>query len=168
MMNIHFDGLEYLTTFELQNEDYRYYLLGLWRDAGGFYLATGSGCSCYTPWESTTRGDLTGPLTLDQLVDEATSLWSEAGRRVDLTPFLLTALKSFQATLGTRWIITERDQLDDIPGSLVILDADGVQWLLEEGCDNVVRIDPTTGELITQDEWDLKYPLEILNRKDIP
>lgn len=58
----------------LSEPDYSFDLLGIWEEDGGFFIATDSGCSCPSPWESHTKDDLTGPLTLDQLAEEATSL----------------------------------------------------------------------------------------------
>jgi hypothetical protein len=75
-----FDGLTRLDTLELDNEAYQFYELGLWREdeGAGYFLATDSGCSCPTPWESLERDDLTGPLTREQAEEEARSLIESA------------------------------------------------------------------------------------------
>lgn len=75
-----YEGLEKIAEIHLEEPDYSFYLLGVWKDEnGGYYLATDSGCSCPTPWESHSKEDLTGPLTASQAVTEATSLWRLAG-----------------------------------------------------------------------------------------
>lgn len=42
----------------------------------GYYIGTDSGCSCFSPWENYSPGldDLTGPLTIDEMKEEVTSL----------------------------------------------------------------------------------------------
>jgi len=83
-----FDGLTRLDTIELDNEAYSFNLLGLWKGEDGYYLATDSGCSCPTPWESTTREELTGPLTANDATEEATSLIEGArGRKYTGGPY---------------------------------------------------------------------------------
>lgn len=58
----------------LEDEPWQFYYLGVWERNEGFYLSTDSGCSCPTPWESHTEDDLTGPLTWEQVKEEARSL----------------------------------------------------------------------------------------------
>lgn len=59
---------------ELDNEDWSFNIVGLWKDEKGYYLGTDSGCSCPIPWESHTADDLTGPLTAEQAREETASL----------------------------------------------------------------------------------------------
>lgn len=73
-----FEGLERLDELELSNEDYQFYLVGLWKGEEGFFLGTDSGCSCPTPWEDYERSDLTGPLTAEQAREEVESLIRDA------------------------------------------------------------------------------------------
>lgn len=61
----------------LRDEPWQYSYLGVWERPDGFYLSTDSGCSCPTPWESHTEDDLTGPLTWEQVKEEARSLATE-------------------------------------------------------------------------------------------
>lgn len=71
---------EFVDSIELDCESWQFYELGVWRDESGFYLSTDSGCSCPTPWESHNDDSLTGPLTFEQVAEEAKSLWGD-GRR---------------------------------------------------------------------------------------
>lgn len=153
---------EFIAETELRDDPYRFDLLGLWRGEDGFYLGTDSGCSCPTPWESHTADDLTGPLTLDQVVEESTSLWNVAGRKTDLDPFLLSALKSFQSELDLTWTVDCAGTLDEMEGTLTIKDADGVEWDRTRPYDVFVRIDTDTYEDVEIDAWDLKYPVTII------
>lgn len=76
-----FKGLTYVGSLDLEDEPWQFYIVGVWKDAeGGYYLATDSGCSCPSPWEYTTKEDLTGPLTRDQAVEEIESLAKDAPR----------------------------------------------------------------------------------------
>lgn len=72
------DKFEMIVEVELSEPDYSFDLLGIWKTEDGYYLSTDSGCSCPSPWESHTDDDLTGPLTAEQAIEEATSLWSSA------------------------------------------------------------------------------------------
>lgn len=160
----HIKDREFITEMDLQEPDYSFDLLGLWRDAEGFYLGTDSGCSCPTPWESHTAEDLTGPLTLDQVVEEATSLWSNAGRHTDLMPFLVEAIKSFQTTIDMTWTIEEPYELSKIAGVVKIKDANGVEWSnreTESWSDDFATIDG-----VTENAWALAYPVEILAQEN--
>lgn len=47
---------------------------GGYAEEEGFYLTTDAGCSCPTPFESHTIEDVTGPLTAEQAIQEATDL----------------------------------------------------------------------------------------------
>lgn len=72
-------GLELVAMVELAEPDYSFDLMGIWKGAEGYYLATDSGCSCPSPFENYNDiGDLTGPLTAEQAEEEATTLWSES------------------------------------------------------------------------------------------
>lgn len=64
----------------LSEPDYSFDILGIWKAEDGYYLSTDSGCSCPMPWESHCDEDLTGPLTAAQAIEEATSLWTLAGK----------------------------------------------------------------------------------------
>lgn len=70
------DKFEMIVVVELSEPNYDYDELGIWKAEDGYYLSTDSGCSCYSPWENHTDDDLTGPLTAEQAIEEATSLWS--------------------------------------------------------------------------------------------
>jgi hypothetical protein len=62
---------------QLDEPDWDFYELGVWRQPEGFYMSTDSGCSCPTPFENHSTSnpeDFTGPLTLDQVAEEARSL----------------------------------------------------------------------------------------------
>jgi hypothetical protein len=68
-------GLVKVDEAYLSEPDYSFDILAVWADADGFYLGTDSGCSCPSPFEDYQgRGDMTGPLTVDQAIEEATSL----------------------------------------------------------------------------------------------
>lgn len=60
---------------ELILEQYEFYTLGVWEREEGYYIATDSGCSCPMPWEYySSLDDTTGPLTFEQMAEEAMSL----------------------------------------------------------------------------------------------
>ena len=68
-------GLELIADVELSEPAYSFDTLAVWKDAGGLYLGTDSGCSCPSPFESYGgRGDMTGPLTVDQALEECSSI----------------------------------------------------------------------------------------------
>ena len=72
---------------DLGDEPYEFYILGVWQEDEGYYLATDSGCSCPAYWESTEVSDLAGPLTSEQVKEEAESLaevayWDGAKKNV--------------------------------------------------------------------------------------
>jgi hypothetical protein len=75
-------GLIGVAEAELSEPDYSFDIVGVWKDAnGGLYLSTDSGCSCPSPWESHgTSDEFTGPLTKPQAIEEATALWTNAGK----------------------------------------------------------------------------------------
>lgn len=58
----------------LDNEQWEFYILGVWKREDGLYMATDSGCSCPDYWENMTESDLTGPLTFEQVAEESRSL----------------------------------------------------------------------------------------------
>lgn len=155
----HIKNREFLTEIDLQEPDYSFDVLGLWRDENGFYLGTDSGCSCPSPWESHTEEDLTGPLTLDQTIEEAVSLWRNAGKYGDMDHFIETATKSFMSDVDTRWIVTEPYDLltSKLPTGAFLTDADGVEWI-HAGYNEYVRKD---GVGDTVDGYDLIFPLEV-------
>ena len=84
MKNVYYNpddfGLSVLGSVELEEGDYSFYTLCVWKGVDGFYLATDSGCSCPSPFENYDGiGDLTGPLSAADAIEEATSLWQHAG-----------------------------------------------------------------------------------------
>lgn len=89
-----FEGLTFVDSLDLEDEPYQFYIVGVWKDESGqYYLATDSGCSCPTPWEYTTRDELTGPLTREQAAEELTSLTLDAPRYTrDELPSLIASL----------------------------------------------------------------------------
>lgn len=69
------NGFEYVDSIDLDNEPYQFYVLAVWVREDGYYMATDSGCSCPTPFESHADWDrFTGPLTAEQVREEAQSL----------------------------------------------------------------------------------------------
>lgn len=70
-----FEGLTKVADIDLDAPEYSFYVLGIWRGDDGYYIGTDSGYSCPTPWESYRKEDLTGPLTAEQVREEASSLW---------------------------------------------------------------------------------------------
>lgn len=83
---------------DLSEPNYSFDLLGIWQEPDGFFIATDSGCSCPSPWESHTEGDLTGPLTMAQLTEEATSLVEDSYMPGYGTEELLTVLDTLRQT----------------------------------------------------------------------
>lgn len=80
MSAFEYDDLTEVGEADLSEPNYSFDLIGAWKDPdGGIYLSTDSGCSCPTPWEDHRQiEDFTGPLTVEQAVEEAESLWSGA------------------------------------------------------------------------------------------
>lgn len=68
-------GLVKVAEVELDEPCYSFDTVAVWADAHGMYLATDSGCSCPTPFENYNgKQDMTGPLTIDQTLEEASAL----------------------------------------------------------------------------------------------
>jgi hypothetical protein len=68
-------GLTLVAEHELSEPNYSYDTLAVFKDDEGFYLATDSGCSCPVPFENYEgKGDLTGPLTAEQAVEESRTI----------------------------------------------------------------------------------------------
>lgn len=68
-------GLRSVAEFELSEPSYSFDTLAVWKGDKGLYLATDSGCSCPSPFENYNGiEDLTGPLTVDQAVEESKSI----------------------------------------------------------------------------------------------
>ena len=68
-------GLVKVAEHELSEPFYSFDTLACWRGAEGLYIATDSGCSCPIPFENYGSIDeLTGPLTLEQALEESSSL----------------------------------------------------------------------------------------------
>jgi len=69
-------GLVSVCQVELQEPNYSFDILEVLKGELGYYMATDSGCSCPSPFESYGgMEDLTGPLTAEQVHEEAKSLW---------------------------------------------------------------------------------------------
>jgi hypothetical protein len=73
-------GMVVLDTVYLSEPDYSFDMLAIWKnESGQYFLGTDSGCSCPSPFENFYGiDDLTGPLTAEQAIEEATSLWSNS------------------------------------------------------------------------------------------
>lgn len=68
-------GLVKVAEVDLSEPFYSFDLLVVWADADGLYLGTDSGCSCPSPFENYNgKQDMTGPLTVDQALEEASSI----------------------------------------------------------------------------------------------
>lgn len=69
-------GLEYVCEVELSEPDWSFDTLRVLKGKDGYYMGTDSGCSCPSPFENY-HGieDLTGPLTAEQVHEEAKALW---------------------------------------------------------------------------------------------
>lgn len=68
-------GLVKVAEVDLSEPCYSFDLLAVWADSDGLYLATDSGCSCPTPFEDYSgKEDMTGPLTVEQTLEEASSI----------------------------------------------------------------------------------------------
>lgn len=73
-------GFEFVGGIDLEFRDWEFYIAAVLKNDKGYYLATDSGCSCPTPWESYTVDALTGPLTAEQCREELTSLHIEESK----------------------------------------------------------------------------------------
>lgn len=70
-------GLTRIGEADLREPDYSFDLIAAWKGDEGFYLGTDSGCSCPSPFENYHgKDDLTGPLTAEQAVEEARSIYA--------------------------------------------------------------------------------------------
>ena len=65
---------ELVGIWSLAYPDWAFYDLAIIKAPDGAYISTDSGCSCPAPFESHQREDFTGPLTVDQVIEEFTSL----------------------------------------------------------------------------------------------
>ena len=91
-------GLTKIAEHELSEPCYSFDTLAAWRGPEGVYLGTDSGCSCPTPFENYGElSDLTGPLSTDQALEEASSL--KGTSTYDLEGFngFLAAIRSSQS-----------------------------------------------------------------------
>lgn len=69
-------GLEYVCEVALSEPDYSFDVLRVLKGEKGYYIGTDSGCSCPSPFENYAgMDDLTGPLTAEQVHEEAKALW---------------------------------------------------------------------------------------------
>ena len=100
-MNV--SDLKMIGAAELCGEAYEFDLVGAWIDpTGGIWLGTDSGCSCPIPWENHLEMDsFTGPLTVEQAQEEATSLWDCSYRRYNADGFKRFLKKIEDATYET-------------------------------------------------------------------
>ena len=100
-MNV--SDLKMISEAELGGEPWQFDLVGAWIDPnGGIWLGTDSGCSCPIPWETYLEMDaFTGPLTVEQAQEEATSLWDCSYRRYDEAGFKSFLKKIENATYET-------------------------------------------------------------------
>lgn len=158
---MHILGFESIAGLELDDEPYSYNLIGLWRNAEGFFLGTDSGCSCPTPWESHTASDLTGPLTLDQVAEETVNLWNAAGRKVDeemVQKFLNAAVGSFLRVTVTDWVVQDHWDLPDCCHRFAteVRDAHGIKWTR-----TAYDVDFVAGDN-AKDGSELDYPVTVL------
>lgn len=70
-------GLTVIATVELDEPNYSFYQLAVWKGPEGYYIATDQGCSCPSPFEDYNGvDDLTGPLTAADARCEMLDLWS--------------------------------------------------------------------------------------------
>ena len=151
-------GKQNISEVCLREPNYSFDLLAVWRDETGFFLGTDSGCSCPTPWESHTAEDLTGPLTLDQAVEESASLWTNAGKydEAGFKDYLHALTDSFLTTLDTRLIVEYHDYRV-MDKALKVKDADGVEWTRNSEVEDFTS---ATGAECS--EYSLNYPVEVL------
>jgi hypothetical protein len=73
------------TWYDLEYEPYQFYYFAVAQGEDGLYISTDSGCSCPMPFESHTNDDFTGPLTLEQVIEEYTSLANVDGQYAPIT-----------------------------------------------------------------------------------
>ena len=87
-------GFEVLQEIEEGGLSYEFHILALWRETatGALFFGTDSGCSCPSPWESTSESDLT-PITRET--------FDEFER----------AVNDFPADLGERRALIEKARL---------------------------------------------------------
>jgi hypothetical protein len=70
-------GLEYVCEVYLEEPNWDFYILRVLKNEQGYWMGTDSGCSCPSPFENYNgMEDLTGPLTAEQVREEAKSLWN--------------------------------------------------------------------------------------------
>lgn len=150
-------GVEPIYELELSEPNYSYDLLGVWRDETGFYLGTDSGCSCPMPWENHTKDDLTGPLTLEQAIEESVNLW-RPNKYVPIEPLLHALVESYLNDVDASFPLVENQF--DIPNrdNLTVVDAEGVEWTRPNDYNDFVLVD---GDGVTRSEFDMKYPLTV-------
>ena len=100
-MNV--SDLKMIDEVELSGEPWQFDLVGAWIDpTGTIWLGTDSGCSCPIPWENHLEIDsFTGPLTVEQAQEEATSLWECSHKRYDEDGFKIFLKTIENATYET-------------------------------------------------------------------
>lgn len=101
-MNV--SDLKMIDAVELSGESWGFDLVGAWIDpTGGILLGTDSGGSCPIPWENHLEIDsFTGPLTVEQAQEEATSLWECSYERYDEDGFKIFLKTIEDATCETK------------------------------------------------------------------
>lgn len=73
VMTWYFDGYDDVAYIDVA-ESYEYDVIKVVKNDEGYFIATDSGCSCYSPFESYLPSDMTGPLTREQAKEEFESL----------------------------------------------------------------------------------------------
>lgn len=88
-------GLTKIGEVDLTEPFYSFDILAAWKDENGIYLGTDSGCSCPVPFENYRgKDDMTGPLTVEQALEEASSLKGESTYELDEFNDFLAAIRS--------------------------------------------------------------------------
>jgi len=91
-------GLTKVAEHDLTEPNYSFDMIVAWRDERGVYLGTDSGCSCPAPFENYgSRDDLTGPLTTDQALEEASNLKGSSTYDLDGWNEFIQAIRASQA-----------------------------------------------------------------------
>lgn len=95
MSTLTMNDLTKIGSAELDWEPWQFHEVAAWKGPDGIYIATDSGCSCPTPFDWLKSPDqLTGPLTVEQAIDEIESLGKtasttdEARRDADVTALI--------------------------------------------------------------------------------
>jgi hypothetical protein len=91
-------GLALVAEHELSEPCYSFDILAVWRGPAGLYLGTDAGCSCPSPFENYSgMGDMTGPLTTDQALEEASSLKGTSTYDIDGFNEFIAAIRASES-----------------------------------------------------------------------